>query len=653
MAEVIKTVLTAENAEHVKAFEEAAAAVRGYSGKLEAARRASSAAAMQELRALQMEVSGQQEAATALRENLRLRQDALKLARKTGMSEQQAQSMVRRRIQLEKELAAQRARTQSLGLGGIAGGGDLLKEDSARFMQQHLAGQQQQLRKSVRGSAAGLMELAHAAQDAQYGFRGIQNNIPGLLVGLGAKTGVAAVVALAAAGVYGLAKAWGALDEKITSTKAFEKQRDAISASTKEQQKAIKAAREQLELAQEMDRHRRDLAGATGSTLNIQSGAVEVAEGQIAERRRQAELANELREAQAQLQEALGQPAVEPTSRKREIESLSADLEDRNRAIAGAEQELARLRTEAENSARAYSTRQAKNAEDLAEVQKRLAEATTAVAGEKAFIESSGGSGSAVWQSKQNLRIYEERQADLTRQEQVLQAAAEVLKSEQARAEALAKQSIQTLDEKVAAQWEEVRSTKELITQREQLLDLERQTARLKADHAERTQLAEAGRGGFFEEWKSWVGYAEQVSEAARKGREQLEESRREKEQFLELLREQKKLQKELEGLPGGGAREPGSQNTRGDGGWRRTGAIRQYDGDVGLSRGAFLENTSGAYLRNTQGAFLNSELQRRGRERAGRTRDPVQAMVRELRTDRLVEVNEELLAIWKNLQKR
>jgi hypothetical protein len=65
---------------------------------------------------------------------------------------------------------------------------------------------QEAVKKSSGSSAQGFLMLAQAAQDAQYGFAGVVNNIPGIITGLGMGAGVAGVVSMAAVGVQVLTK---------------------------------------------------------------------------------------------------------------------------------------------------------------------------------------------------------------------------------------------------------------------------------------------------------------------------------------------------------------------------------------------------------------------------------------------------------------
>lgn len=60
-------------------------------------------------------------------------------------------------------------------------------------------------------AARGLLQVAYAADDVQYGFRGIVNNIPQIVLGLGMGAGVAGAAAIAAVAVNQLINHWGEL----------------------------------------------------------------------------------------------------------------------------------------------------------------------------------------------------------------------------------------------------------------------------------------------------------------------------------------------------------------------------------------------------------------------------------------------------------
>lgn len=61
---------------------------------------------------------------------------------------------------------------------------------------------------STRNNAMAFLMLSQAVEDAQYGFNGIVNNIPGIVMAMGGSGGLAGAVSLAAIGVNQLIKHW-------------------------------------------------------------------------------------------------------------------------------------------------------------------------------------------------------------------------------------------------------------------------------------------------------------------------------------------------------------------------------------------------------------------------------------------------------------
>lgn len=91
-------------------------------------------------------------------------------------------------------------------------------ERGAVRSQNALKGLQQSLQSTgsgSRNSGLAMLEFSRALEDAQYGLRGVLNNIPGLLTMMGSSAGLAGVVSIAAIGVLGAAGALGRLIESI------------------------------------------------------------------------------------------------------------------------------------------------------------------------------------------------------------------------------------------------------------------------------------------------------------------------------------------------------------------------------------------------------------------------------------------------------
>jgi hypothetical protein len=62
--------------------------------------------------------------------------------------------------------------------------------------------------RSGRSGAMGLLQLSNAVDDVQYGFRGIVNNIPGIVMGFGGGMGIAGAAQIAAVGINMLVQHW-------------------------------------------------------------------------------------------------------------------------------------------------------------------------------------------------------------------------------------------------------------------------------------------------------------------------------------------------------------------------------------------------------------------------------------------------------------
>lgn len=105
---------------------------------------------------------------------------------------------------------------------------------------------------ATRGAGQGLLQLSYFADDAQYGLRGIMNNIPGLLMGLGAGAGLAGVVSLAALSFVFLDKAI----KKVTgldNAEAFDKSMDSAAAAGRDLTDSLQKQTAQRRQAEEME----------------------------------------------------------------------------------------------------------------------------------------------------------------------------------------------------------------------------------------------------------------------------------------------------------------------------------------------------------------------------------------------------------------
>lgn len=130
--------------------------------------------------------------------------------------------------------------------------------------------------KSTRNSSMALLELSRAAEDAQYGIRGVLNNIPGLIISLGGTAGLAGAISIAAVALAQLLprmREWmGMTDDAKEAQEALkasvERFKDAIN---RQRTDAIEAAARSAVDAQGREQ---DAYAATLNSINLQIRAL-------------------------------------------------------------------------------------------------------------------------------------------------------------------------------------------------------------------------------------------------------------------------------------------------------------------------------------------------------------------------------------------
>ena len=106
-------------------------------------------------------------------------------------------------------------------------------------------------RQSGYTSGMGILEVSRAIEDAQYGIRGVLNNIPGIIQSFGGSMGLAGVVSIAAVGVTVLGKR---LYDLATNAKENEARTKALTAANEKFASGVKAAASNLENFREQQR---------------------------------------------------------------------------------------------------------------------------------------------------------------------------------------------------------------------------------------------------------------------------------------------------------------------------------------------------------------------------------------------------------------
>jgi len=107
-----------------------------------------------------------------------------------------------------------------------------------------LSREQKRLRESSQMAGMGILEISRAFEDAQYGFRGVMNNLPGIVQSFGGTAGLAGAVSLAAVSVYSLTRAWTYMQQAMGNE-------DGPEAAAAKQRKLAAAMRESARRASE------------------------------------------------------------------------------------------------------------------------------------------------------------------------------------------------------------------------------------------------------------------------------------------------------------------------------------------------------------------------------------------------------------------
>ena len=149
-----------------------------------------------------------------------------------------------RELANEMQQAGNTAQHMSGGLDKSGQAARRLKTALADMGIPKLTAEMNRVEAAARGAAGtrsangqGIMQLAYAADDLQYGMRGIVNNIPGLLMSLGAGAGLAGVVSIAAVAISVLLPKLEELGEKLSKDGFAKTASDGVEALTQKYRK--------------------------------------------------------------------------------------------------------------------------------------------------------------------------------------------------------------------------------------------------------------------------------------------------------------------------------------------------------------------------------------------------------------------------------
>jgi hypothetical protein len=280
---------------------------------------------------------------------MKAREEAMKLQVKAAKEEATAQEQVAK--QTQKATAAKSEQVRVMAMTTTTANGT--------------AAAQKQLTDKTTQSAMGFLQLSQAVEDAQYGFRGIVNNIPGMVMSFGGGAGLAGAVSLAAVGINVLLE-----NVDLFGTKAKKAQQDAADLTQEMMKKSETAyldARATEAAAKAQEAYNAVLQQAEGhyKAVLAQAEAVtrqkkEMADAEIAS----ADADAALQVAQLQLAETRGEVSKEDAIRAREKIRTESEARKFTAETAAEEAKIAETRKKAA-AEEELANNKAKAAQDL------------------------------------------------------------------------------------------------------------------------------------------------------------------------------------------------------------------------------------------------------------------------------------------------
>ena len=424
--------------------------------------------ASQELVAVRAEAAGQKEAAAAIREKLRIEEQALELSKRAGIGEDAALAMVRQRVQAEKQLAAIRARVPApITLSGLPIA-NLQQVDLQNRLAERSRRDMESMRRSSHYGAMGLLEVSRAAEDAQYGLRGVLNNIPGIVLSMGGTAGLAGAASLAAVAVYQLGKAYKNFLDSIDDDQAIRAAGAAWAKTFKDRAAALKDLEREEDLKRSIVDLEREHVAAMERNLGMQRGMAEVIAGDMQRRERARRLEDEITSALERQAQVRGIVPTGERARATEGKRLLEDLEAQQKILAALNAEAERQDVSRSNSRAGYEGRLRANQEEIDRLRKDLVSAEANLAAAQAAMEGAKGRGDyrqaaqAAQASKQALNERKQRLAALERESEALAGLAK-------QAEELGRAGADKINERIAAATKEIAVIQETIEQRKTL----------------------------------------------------------------------------------------------------------------------------------------------------------------------------------------
>jgi len=506
MSKTIETILTADSSVLRAEFAKAEKMSADYERKVARGQSASRTAALDNVRALQLEATGRKAAAEAMRQEISLKAEAARLAQSAGMTEEGAIAILRRKLELEQRITEQKARAARIAPGGGSALPDMPLTPAYLQTIEKAAARTQELRRqtlaagrSGQNGAMGFLAFSQAVEDAQYGIRGVLNNIPQMIMGFGGTMGLAGALSLAAvAGVAlypVLKRLYGAAD-----TERLKKSAEAWAEIFEAAVKSTGQAGRERDVLKETSGYITEIRNATWDRVALNDGLLRNMEVEARMRGEALNLANELADAERRVAEAKGQSTAgaAEAGRGREMQGLEADLASRKQIADAAFQEAERLRQNSRTLAASYGSDMEAQAKAIEEMTISLAAAEANVAAAKKDQEDKGLKGADLATARMNEKASAAARDRIALELDQLKAKRDALAilAEQQNAEA--KAGVEAMEAKIQAATEESQAIQRLIAQRKELYALqreqekaEREAAQAAASKSPKSDLAE------------------------------------------------------------------------------------------------------------------------------------------------------------------
>lgn len=505
MAEEIKLILSADDEGLQASFARARAAVGTYEKRIDQSRQAALRSALGQEEVLKLQAAGHTKQAAALEQEIRLHEEARKLAERAGITEQKAITLLERRAALQRQIAASQGQMPKATPGGRPGlpmadmnisPQTMQAMERTAFLQENLRRQMLATGRSGNMGAMGFLAFSQAVEDAQYGIRGVLNNIPQMVMGFGGSMGVAGAISLAAVAATALypvlKRLYGAAE-----TERLQKAADAWGTAFKEGMERARGFREETELAGYLAQYSEQAAQAMRDRLNLQDSMIPVIEREVEARERARALVDEIASAEKRLAQARG-GASNSGNEARRAELLKRMAED-----AGTQQVLLdRASAEAARLNQAAANLRAESAEDVAAKNQEILRLKENLAGAEANAAAAQAEldGGAKLHDKgnaqRNLAFANEAKKNLEATIAILEGERSALLALQESSDAGVKEQLRQLDEKINGHFQEAKAIAEKRKQLQRLQEIERELEKTERDKAKAAALMKGSDRG-------------------------------------------------------------------------------------------------------------------------------------------------------------